>query len=489
MNNEVINHEMTEPDFRRFAASTVDFAAKYLYNLESLPVLPGIKPGELKSALPDELPEEGEDFRKILEDTGKYITPAMTHWNHPGFMAYFNSTSGGAGILAELLSAVYNNNAMLWKSGPASTELEEVTLEWFRKLVNINDSFRGFIYDTASVSVMHAFSAARENLNLGIRENGITGRSLPKLKVYASEHAHSSIDKSALLMGTGLDGIVKIKSDDNFAMIPEQLEEAIKKDINEGSLPLCIVATIGTTSITSVDPVEKIAAIAKKYNVWLHIDAAHAGVTGMLPEMSKYFTGHEAADSIVINPHKWMFVPVDLSVLFIKNPDILKRAFSLSAEYLKTDEDDIVTNYMDYGIQLGRRFRSLKFWYVMRYFGKKGLQSIIRSHITTAGYFLEKIKSVPEFEIMAPVPFSTVCFRFVPDKNLTTEKLNGINSSLLEIINRTGKVFLSHTKLNGKFTIRVVFSGLRHTVDDADKALQVILSSAERIRKENNFYE
>jgi len=469
--------DMSAEKFTEFARKALDFASEYLNNIEDYPVLPDIQPGDIKKLLPAELPERGEDFSAILEDTKKLIAPGMTHWNHPGFMAYFNSTSSRPGIIGELLSAVFNNNAMVWKSGPASAELEEVTLEWFRKLVRIDSLFRGFIYDTASVSVMHAFSAARENLGLGIREHGIFGRKLPRLKIYASDQAHSSIDKAALLMGTGLDGIEKIPVDKNFAMRPEVLEEKLSSDINSGIKPLCIVATIGTTGSTAIDPVPEIAAIAKKYNVWLHIDAAHAGVTSMLPEKKNLFNGHELADSIVLNPHKWMFVPIDLSVLFIKNPDILKRAFSLVPEYLKTSADETATNYMDYGIQLGRRFRSLKFWYVMRYFGREGLTNIIMGHLETAEYFLSKLKAESRIEILAPLNFSTICFRYIGENKLDEAELDRINESLLDKINQDGRIFLSHTKLNGKFTIRIVFSGLTQTKHHADIAFDVIQSA------------
>ncbi|GJQ62793.1 MAG: aspartate aminotransferase family protein [Melioribacteraceae bacterium] len=473
MRKHEIQSQKLNEDFHKFSAKTLKFAGEYLSSIESYSVLPDTQPGELKARLPEELPEKGEDFNRLIDDTAEFIAPAMTHWNHPGFMAYFNSSASLPGIMGEILAAVFNNNAMVWKSGPGSTELEEVTLEWFRKLVRVSPQFRGFIYDTASVSVMHAFSAARENLNLGIREKGLFGRVLPKLKIYASEQAHSSIDKAALLLGTGLDGIQKIPVDENFAMIPEELEKKLSEDISNGVLPLAVVATIGTTGSTAIDPLPKIAEITNKYKVWLHVDAAHAGVVSMLPERKDLFTGHEAADSMVINPHKWMFVPLDLSVLFIKNPDVLKRAFSLVPEYLKTSADDTATNYMDYGIQLGRRFRSLKFWYVMRYFGREGLCDIIRGHLDIAHYFLEKLKTISGIEILAPLNFSTICFMHNPGIS-DQEELNRYNARLMDEINRDGRIFISHTKLNGKFTIRVVFSGINQTKNTADTALEII---------------
>jgi aromatic-L-amino-acid decarboxylase len=309
---------------------------------------------------------------------------------------------------------------------------------------------------------MHAIASAREQLNLGFREKGMAGRSdVPRLRMYCSEHAHSSIEKGALTIGVGLEGIKKILVNDKFEMIPEELEKRIKEDIASGWKPLCVVATVGTTSTTSVDPVEEIAAICEKHNLWLHIDAAYAGVTAMIPEMKWIAKGWERADSIVINPHKWMFTPMDLSVYFTRKPEILKQAFSLVPEYLKTNKDTEVENLMDYGIQLGRRFRSLKLWFIIRYFGVEGLASRIKAHIELAQEFAKWIDDEKDFERMAPVPFSTVCFRYNPG-NKTEEELNKLNEKLLEDINASGKIFLSHTKLNGKFVIRLTIGSIRH---------------------------
>ncbi|MBP9582959.1 MAG: amino acid decarboxylase, partial [Ignavibacterium sp.] len=407
------------------------------------------------------------------------LMDGITHWNHPGFMAYFNSTSSGPGILAELLTAGLGVNGMLWKTSPAFTELEKSMINWFRQMIGLPENYWGIIYDTASTSSMHAIASAREQLDLGFREKGMSGRSdVPKLIFYCSEHAHNSIDKGALTLGIGLDGIRKISVNDKFEMIPEKLDEAINKDIAKGYKPFCVVATVGTTSTTSVDPVDEIASITEKYNLWLHIDSAYAGVTAMIPEMKWITNGWNRADSLVINPHKWMFTPMDLSVYFTRKPDILKRAFSLSAEYLKTNQDNEVENLMDYGIQLGRRFRSLKLWFIIRYFGVDGLAARIKNHITLATEFKGWIETENDFELMAPVPFSTVCFRFNP-KDKTDDELNILNEILLERINESGKLFLSHTKLNGKFVIRLTIGSIRHERRSVEEAWKLIRTVAQ----------
>ncbi len=464
--------DMPAKEFKKYGYELIDWAANYLQNIGSFPVLPDIKPGDIKSKLPLSAPIKTESMDQIIADVDKIILPGTTHWQHPNFMAYFNSTGSGPGILGELLSAVFNVNSMVWKSAPASTELEETVLIWFRELMNLPKEFRGIIYDTASVSSMHAIAAARESVGYDIRKKGMSGA--PKLRLYCSEHAHSSIDKGALTLGIGLDGIRRIPVDSEFRMITSELENAIREDRANGFLPFCVVATIGTTSTTSVDPVEEIADICGKEKIWLHVDGAHAGVTAMLPEMENHFKGLDRADSFVVNPHKWLFVPVDLSILFTRKPEIIKQAFSLVAEYLKTAEDSVAENYMDYGIQLGRRFRSLKLWFVLRYFGVEGLQARLREHIRLGQLFAKWVDDHSEFERLAPTPFSTICFRAKPagwnDENI----INELNEKLMNAINSTGKVFLTHTKLNGKFTIRLCISGLRTEEKHVELAWKVI---------------
>lgn len=450
--------DMPAEEFKEAGFKLIEWAANYLDNIENYRVLPNIKPGDIKSKIPDEPPIIGENFEKIISDIDKIILPGVTHWQHPNFMAYFASSASGPGILADIVSSTLNSNGMVWKSCPSLTEVEQKVLDWYRKILNLPDVFKGIIYDTASVSSLHGIAAARENLNLNIREKGMNG--LPKLRLYCSEQAHSSIEKAAITLGIGLENVIKISVDKEFKMIPAELEKAIENDKRNGLIPFCVVATIGTTSTTSVDPLDEIADICSKHNLWLHVDTAYAGVTSMLPEMKIHFKGIEKADSIVTNPHKWLFVPIDLSVFYTKKPEILKRAFSLVPEYLRSNEDTIVDNLMDYGVQLGRRFRALKLWFVIRYFGVNGLKEKIREHIRLAQLFAKWIDDDSEFERLAPTPFSTVCFRAIPNGMNETE-LNEFNEKLINEINSSGKLFLTHTKLNNKFTLRLVISGIR----------------------------
>ncbi len=475
--------DMPIEEFRKVGHQIIDWVANYLKDIESYPVLPNVKPGEIEKKLPKAPPEYGEGFDKILSDMEKKILPGITHWNHPNFMAYFNSTSSGPGILGELLSAAFNTNGMLWKSSPANTELEFVVVNWFKQMLSLNEDFFGIVYDTASTSSFHAIAAAREQTSLQIRNNGLASRKdLPNLILYASEHSHSSIEKDAIALGIGKENVRLIEVDKDFRMKATILKEKIGEDKRKGFLPFCVVATIGTTSTTSVDPVDEIAEICKNENIWLHVDAAYAGVTAMLPEMKSFFKGVDKADSFVVNPHKWLFTPVDFSLLYTTKPDILKRAFSLTPEYLKTQGEDKLINYMDYGIQLGRRFRALKFWFIIRYFGVAGLQNRIREHIRLAKLFSKWIDENSNFERLAPVNFGTICFRAVPKGVYNEETLNNLNEELMENINQTGKLFLSHTKLNGKFTIRVVTSGLRTEERHVREAYELITEKlAEKI--------
>ena len=463
--------DMPAEEFKKYGYELIDWIAEYFTTIEKYPVVPNIKTGDIKNKLPQNPPSLPESFEKIFSDVDKKIIPGVTHWNHPNFMAYFNSTSSGPGILAELLSAALNTNGMLWKTSPSTTELERVTVDWMRQMLGLPESFWGIIYDTASVSSMHAIAAAREEVNVyNFRQNGLTGgEKIPKLRLYTSEQGHSSIEKEAILLGIGIDGVRKIPVDNEFRMIPEELSKAIKEDRKNGWRPFCVVATVGTTSTTSIDPVEKIADVCEQEKLWLHVDAAHAGVTAMLPEMKYIFNGVERADSLVVNPHKWMFTPIDLSLFYTRKPDVLKRAFSLVPEYLKTAEDSSVENLMDYGIQLGRRFRALKLWFIIRYFGVNGIIERLREHIRLGQMFASWIDKHPDFERMAPTPFSTICFRAHPTRMNDEGMIEWLNEQLLQKINETGKLFISHTKLNEKFVLRVSISGLRteerHVID------------------------
>jgi aromatic-L-amino-acid decarboxylase len=456
--------DMSAEEFRKYGREIVDWIADYYENIEEFPVLSQIEPGSLKAALPASAPEQGEDFGEVLRDIDKLILPAVTHWNHPNFHGLFSTSTSSVGIFGEMLAAAFDMKAMLWRTSPASTELEDVVLDWLRQMLGLPGSFEGIIYDTASVSTMHAIAAARERAGLDIREKGMSGRDdLPLLRVYCSEHVHSSIDKACIALGLGTRSLRKIECNERFELLPDKLAEAIDEDIEAGHIPICVVPTIGTTSTSSVDPVDAIADICEKYGVWMHVDAAYAGPAAIIPEMRGPFKGWERADSIVVNPHKWMFTPFDLSVLYCKDLGVMKAAFSLVAEYLKTSDAGVVKNGMDYGIQLGRRFRALKFWFVIRYFGREGMIARLKEHIRLARLFASWVEASTDFELMAPVPFALVCFRARVnsphvDKGSAVEEdevLNALNERIMNEINASGEAYLSHTKLNGKLTLRL----------------------------------
>lgn len=445
-------------EFRRAGHEIVDWIADYLENARRYPVLPPVEPGELTALLPRHGPERAESLDTILADFHRLVLPSVTHWNHPRFFAYFAVSASAPGILGELLAAAINANGMLWKTSPAGTELESVTLGWLREWLGLPEEFFGIIYDTASMSTFHAIAAAREMADPECRERGPS----PDLVLYTSEQAHSSVEKGALALGIGRSRVRKIPVDAGFRLRPEALAEAVRADRHAGRQPFCVVATVGTTSTTSVDPVRKIAEIAGEHGLWLHIDAAYAGAAAVLPDFRHILDGAESADSLVVNPHKWLFTPIDLSAFYTRRPDVLRRAFSLVPEYLRTAEDARAINYMDYGIQLGRRFRALKLWFVLRYFGREGIARILRRHIDWAREFASAIDADDRFERAAPTPFSVVCFRY--------KGSDEANRRLLEKVNATGRAFLSHTVLNGRFTLRLAVGNLATTREDVEEA-------------------
>ena len=478
--------DMSAEDFRRFGREVVDWIADYLEHIEERPVLAQIEPGELRSKLQKAAPARGEAMSEILADVDRLIVPALTHWNHPSFFALFATSSSAPGIFGELLSAAFDVKAMLWRTSPASTELEEVALDWLRQMMNLPEEFDGIIYDTASVSSMHAIAAAREMLDLRIREDGMSGRqTLPLLRVYASEQAHSSIEKGIITLGLGQRSLVKIPTDAEFRMDMEALARAIEEDRKGGALPFCVVATVGTTSTTSIDAVEEIADICEKEKLWLHVDAAYAGSAAIVPELQYIMRGCSRADSLVTNPHKWLFTPFDLSVLYCKRMEILRRAFSLVPEYLRTSEAETVRNQMDYGIQLGRRFRALKLWMILRYFGREGLAARIREHCRLAQLFASWVDASRDWELLAPVPLSLVCFRFNP-KDSTRAKatsdaveLDVLNEAIMNDVNATGRTYISHTRLNNVLTLRLAIGNIRTTEEHVRQVWELLNSKAE----------
>jgi aromatic-L-amino-acid/L-tryptophan decarboxylase len=455
--------DMDPESFRREGHRVVDWIADYYAHPERYPVLSQVKPGDVKRSLPAEPPEHGEAFARILADFEKLIVPGITHWNHPGFFAYFAITGSGPGVLAEMLSAALNAQGMLWRTSPSVTELEEVALGWLRQLMGLPDTFEGVIYDTASVSSLHALATAREAAVDRVRTAGMSGRpDLPRYRVYCSDQAHSSIDKGVILIGLGHDSLCRVASDAEFRMRPDALEQAIAADRAAGIVPMAVVATVGTTSTTSVDPVAAIARICEREQAWLHVDSAYGGAAAIVPEYRHVLDGAERADSLVVNPHKWLFTPFDLSAFYCRRMDLLRRSFSLTPEYLRTPEAGVVKNLMDTGVQLGRRFRALKLWMIVRYFGAAGLRARLVEHIRLARLFAGWVDSDPDFERLAPVPFSVVCFRARPrGREWSEADLEVLNQRLLDAMNATGEVFLSHTKLNGRFTLRLAVGNLR----------------------------
>jgi aromatic-L-amino-acid decarboxylase len=456
--------DMDPESFRMYGHQVVDWIADYLGHVGEYPVLAQSAPGDICKALPDKPPNQPETMETILADFERIILPGITHWNSPGFLAYFSITGSGPGILGEMLSAALNVNAMLWRTSPAATELEQVTLDWLRQMLGLPHRLFGVINDTASSGVLYALAAAREALPLHIRQQGIAGRAdVPHLRYYASQEAHSSVEKAGIVLGVGQEGLRKIGVDSEFRMDAGQLEQAIREDITVGWKPFAVVATVGTTSTTSVDPVPQIADICEHYGLWLHVDGAYGGSAAVDPAMRWTIAGCERADTIIVNPHKWLFTPIDCSVLYTRRPDVVKAAFSLVPEYLRNTENtgEEVPNLMDYGTSLGRRFRSLKLWMIMRYFGQEGLAARIREHIRLAQLFARWVDEAPAFERLAPTPFSTVCFRAHPQGMEEESKLEALNEGIINRINAQGRFFLSHTKLNGIFTIRVAIGNLR----------------------------
>jgi aromatic-L-amino-acid decarboxylase len=453
-------------DFRRSGHQVVDWIADYLENPRDLPVLPDMQPGDLVKRLPGSAPEQGEPMDAILEDFHSLIVPAVTHWNHPRFMAYFPSSASPPGVLGEMLSAALNSNAIVWKSSPANTELEMVTMGWLRQWLGLPDEFFGIIYDTASMATVHAIAAAREMADPETHDKGSTRG----LTLYTSEQSHSSVEKGAIAVGVGRDNVRKIPVDAEFGMRVDALVAAIESDLKAGLRPFCVVGTVGTTSSTGIDPVAEIADVAEKFGLWFHIDSAYAGSAAILPELRWILKGAERAHSLVMNPHKWLLTPSDLSAFFTRRPDILRRAFTLVPEYLRTSQDGLATNFMDYSLSMGRRFRSLKLWFVMRYYGKEGVSEILRRHIEFGQWVARAVDADPRFERVAPTPFSLVCFRYKG----TDEQ----NRELLDRINATGKTFLSHTELNGRFVIRFAIGNLGTTQQDIDEIWDLIQRSA-----------
>jgi len=463
---------MKNEDFRRSGHQFVDWIADYFENIEKYPVLSRVEPGEIKALIPAVPPARGEAMDGIFRDFERIVMPGITHWQHPGWFAYFPANNSPASVLGELLTAGLGAQCMVWQTSPAAAELEEVVVDWLRQMIGLPAGFSGVIQDTASTATLCALLTAREKAT-GFESNefGLRG----SLSAYASEEVHSSIDKAVKIAGFGKRNLRRIPADGRFALVPEKLEEALTKDKEAGLVPACVVATVGTTSSGAIDPLRPVGEICRKHGVWLHVDAAWAGTAALLPEKRWILDGAELADSFVFNPHKWMVTNFDCSAYFVRDPGALVRTFEIHPEYLKTGVDAKVKNYRDWGIQLGRRFRALKLWFVIRAYGVEGLQAMVREHLRLAALVRDWIEGDARFELLAPVELGLVCFRLNDGRDEAA--LNELNRALLARVNDSGSVFLTHTTLRGKYTIRLVV-GQRTTEERHVRGAWDVISAA-----------
>ena len=470
---------MTPDEFRKHAHELVEWMAGYMENIEDYPVKSPVLPGDIFCRIPDNPPEDPEPFEAFFDDFRNIIMPGMTHWQSPNFFAYFPANSSPPSVLAEMLTSTLAAQCMIWETSPAAAELEEKVMNWLRDMTGLPDNFEGVIQDTASTATLAAIITAREKIT-GFRINDEGFYKNPELRVYCSGQAHSSVDKAVKIAGIGRKNLVKTSVRDDFSMDPVSLESEIRNDIENGYLPCCVIATLGTTGTTAIDSLEEIGIICRKYNVWLHVDAALAGTALILPEFRWMINGKEYIDSIVFNPHKWMFTNFDCSAYFVKDADSLIRTFEILPDYLKTRTRGMVNDYRDWGIPLGRRFRALKLWSVIRHYGVSGIRDKIRSHISLARELEEMIKKEKDFEVLAPVVLNTVCFRFNPGM-LENEELNKLNEKINHSLNDSGRIYLTHTSINGKYTLRMVTSQTNVTSGHVKRAWDLIRETSRNI--------
>ena len=497
----------TSPDeFRRQLHELADWIADFRQNLGSLPVAPNDKPGAILAALPAEPPEEGEPFEKILGDIDQDIVPGMVHWSHPMFLGYFGWTTTAPAILGEIITAPLNVNAMTWRTCPAATELETLIVDWIRQWMHLPQEFGGVVYDTASVGVMHALAVAREEAAPSVRKHGLVGAGAPVFRIYASEQAHSSAEKAAIALGLGEENVQRVPTDSHFRMNLGAMREMIARDVasrGRGIKPMAVIATVGTTSTASVDPVPEIATICRENKLWLHIDGAYGAGFAILPEKKSLTDGWSEADSIVVNPHKSLFVPLDFSVLYVRNLERLRRVFTLVPEYLRGDTVEAQKNYMDYGIQLGRRFRALKAWVIFRSFGREGMAARLREFVRLANLFADWINSDNGFELVAPVSMGVVCFRYIGSDPVfagshpspsarpavvpyltgrpNESDLDALNSEIVERINASGRAYLTQTKLHGRTVMRIGLGNVLTTEKHLGEAWEMIQETAKQL--------
>ena len=477
--SETKNYHMTAEDFRHFGRAVVDWIADYFENVESFPVLSQVKPGQIRAALPSYPPQNGENFENILRDVNRLIIPGITHWQSPNFFAYFPANTSGPSMLGELIAAGLGVQGMIWATSPACTELETHVLDWITDMLDLPAKFKsnnaggGVIQDSASSASLCALLAARERAtNFKTNEQGCDGQ----LIAYTSTQTHSSIEKAVKIAGLGRRNLRLIEVDDNFALKPDDLLRQIKKDRNAGLTPFFVCATVGTTSSNAIDPLPEIGSICQKEGLWLHVDAAMSGTAAICPEFRHIHTGLEQADSYCFNPHKWMFTNFDCDCFYVADRAALIKTLTILPEYLrnKATESGAVIDYRDWHVPLGRRFRSLKLWFVIRYYGVEGLRYHIRKHVELAQNFAKLVQQSDRFELAAPAPLNLVCFRHLGG--------NEINQRLLELINQSGKLYLTHTMLKNQYTLRFcvaqTHSETRH-IKQAWELIQKIASGFE----------
>jgi aromatic-L-amino-acid decarboxylase len=470
---------MTPDEFRKNAHELVEWMAGYMEQVESYPVKSSVRPGEIFNKLPDKPPLEPQSFAEFLKDFKEIIMPGMTHWQSPNFFAYFPANTSPPSILAEMLTSTLAAQCMIWETSPAAAELEQKVMNWLRDLIGLPSSFEGVIQDTASTATLAAILTAREKVTgFSTNNNGYTGTGI--LRIYCSEQTHSSVEKAVKIAGIGVRNLVKIGVKDDYSIDPDLLAKAIDEDLKNNFIPCCVVATIGTTGTTAVDLIKPVGEICARNKIWLHVDAALAGTALILPEFQWMLEGREYIDSFVFNPHKWMFTNFDCSAYFVKDAGMLIRTFEILPEYLKTRTRGKVNDYRDWGIPLGRRFRALKLWCVMRMYGVKGLQEKIRYHISLAAHLEVMISAESDFEIMAPVILNTVCFRYHPEW-ANNQQINLINEQLNHKLNDSGKLYLSHTSLKGQYCLRMVTAQTNVTLEHVEKAWDLIKQAARDI--------
>jgi aromatic-L-amino-acid decarboxylase len=470
---------MKTDEFRKHAHELVEWMADYMDNVEQYPVKSKAAPGQILSQIPDQAPHQPESFGVLMDDFKKVIMPGITHWQSPNFFAYFPANNSPASVLAEMIIATLGAQTMIWETSPAAAELEEKMMCWLRQMTGLPDNFEGVIQDSASTATLAAILTAREKATaFRINEEGCTGTEV--LRVYCSDQTHSSVEKAVKISGIGKRNLVKIPSREDFSFDPEGLRKAIISDLEKGYKPCCVVATLGTTGTTAIDPLRAIGEICREFNVWLHVDAAMGGTALILPEFRWMIEGKEYIDSFIFNPHKWMFVNFDCTAFFVKDAAGLIRTFEILPEYLKTRTRGKVNDYRDWGVPLGRRFRALKLWSVIRTYGVSGLQQKVRYHIELASKLKEMISAEADFEILAPVVISVVCFRFRP-AGLSEEEVNRLNEKLNHMLNDAGKIYLTHTSLRGKYTLRMVTAQTNVTLEHVEKAWELIKNTARNL--------